>query len=253
VPADPVVILTREPADNAPLRQLLEAAGVRVVEYPCLNIEKIPPPQWEWPAGLAPAGIRALAFTSRHAVAAFAPAWPEWPNREVFLAAVGDSTCRAMGDRLERGADVVADPPTAARLAMELADFLEIVLPDLPPWEHQVLWVRGDRSLDAFREAVLERDLELFELVVYRHREVDLPPVKTSPPAVPVFASPSAADNFFRANGTAWLGVTCVAVGPTTADRLAAHGCVRVVQAPAPGPEALACSILNTLEELKST
>ena len=268
MPTDPVVILTREPADNDPLRRILAEKGVRVVVYPCIRTERISPESWQWPPRRSLDEFRVLAFTSRHGVEGFAPAWRGRTRPDLIVAAVGAATARAAEQHLGSVPDVVADPPTGEQLAFQLleclavpgaderpgdprSERLAVPIPAGPVPEPRVLWIRGDRSTESFRQLLDSHGIEVAELVVYRHQTVQLETVSASLPAVLVFASPSAAGNFFRFNGDQWRSAPCVAIGPTTASRLAGLGCRGVVEAPAPDPETLAACIQKSLQELK--
>ena len=243
MPRDTVVILTRESADNAALRGLLTGAGVNVVEYACIRTVPIPMERWK-PTGEHPMEhCRVLAFTSRHGVQGFAPAWERLDRAARYLAAVGSGTAREMELRLGRRPDMVACPPTAEGLATQLAEFLDPA--------HPVLWIRGNRSTGDFRDRMTSQGFKVTELVVYETCPVRLQPLSVQPPAVLVFASPSAVENFFRSNRPEWKNSPCIAIGPTTARSLTRLGCIRVEQPQEPVPRALADRIALLLQEVK--
>lgn len=242
MPKNPLIILTRQHADNEALRLLLAAEGAEVIEYPCIQTEPIPVDQWQSTGALPPEECQAVVFTSRHGVRAFAPLLERLGRAAKTVAVVGSGTAAEVELSFGRPPDLVASPPTADGLAVRL---LEILRPGMG-----ILWVRGNRSTETFKDRMIAHGFRLAELVVYRNLPVRLAPLPISPPALLVFGSPSAAENFFECNGSEWKRCLCLAIGPTTAESLVGLGCSRIEKAREPAPEALADRIRTLLKEV---
>ncbi|RJO63855.1 MAG: hypothetical protein C4523_19340, partial [Myxococcales bacterium] len=123
MPRTPTVVLTRQPEDNAPLRALLEARGLGVIEAPCVAAATIEPPEAET-RRLPPLGaLAAAAFASRRGVEGFFAWLAAHPERDAgrpaLIGAVGPATAKALAAR-GWPADVVAEPATGEALARAL-------------------------------------------------------------------------------------------------------------------------------------
>jgi uroporphyrinogen-III synthase len=234
--------LTRTAEDNAALAPPLAAAGLTVIDYPCLALAPVLPPLVDLvaTAGLGPFG--AIAFTSPRAVAAFLDqaAVREhvglWSD-PALLAAVGPGTAQALADR-GHAAGLVADPPTGAGLAAGLGA-------RLPPGT-AVLLPAGDRLRSETLDALTAAGLVPVPLTVYAHQSVAPAPLPLPPPDVVVCASPSAARTFVRANPDL-AEVRFVAIGPTTASALAELGARQVTVARQPNAAALIAAVQATV------
>ena len=234
----PRVVLTRTAEDNAALAAPLAAAGITVIDYPCLALAPVLPSLVDLvaTAGLGPFG--ALAFTSPRAVAGFLdqPAVCQhvglWSDA-ALLAAVGPGTAQAL---VERGKTVglVADPPTGAGLARALGERLAPGTAVLVP--------AGDRLRPETLDALTEAGLVAVPLTVYAHQAVSPAPLPPPAPDVVVCASPSAARTFVRANPDL-AGLRFVAIGPTTASALTDLGARQVTVARQPDAEALIAAV----------
>lgn len=150
--AGKIVVLTREPADNAELRERLRGLVREVIEVPCVRVEHL-----EETAALRDAlGALGeddwLVLTSRHgadAVARFGPT-------RATVAAIGDATA----ERLRaRGYAIAFQPsrPSGAALAREL-----------PPRPGLVLLARSDRALADLPAVLRERGFTVREVTAYR-------------------------------------------------------------------------------------
>jgi uroporphyrinogen-III synthase len=233
-------VLTRESQDNAVLASDLSAAGLPVVEAPCLATQIVP-----WDGTLPGTGhtlrdFAFLVFTSRRSVAACATALPHIVASSIRLAAVGQATARSIEETFGRRPDLVSATPTGEALARDLAGLLRSPA--------RVLLVRGDKSMGTFQGTLTGAGIGLVEIVAYRNVPPPVPPVVGPEPLLVVFASPSAVDRFLDANPGVASRMAAVAIGPTTAARLGEAGVARVRVAP--GYDT--ASLLGTIETMIS-
>jgi len=241
VPAVATVVLTRQPADNEPLRRLLETRGLRVLEAPCLEVVFVEPTVEESAALLPLDRYDAALFASRNGVAGFF-AWREGRGdsrlrrRPRLVGAVGPATAAALA---ERGweADVIASPATGGQLARELLSRLRKA--------SRVLAVRGRLSRGVAASALQAAGHAVATLTVYDNREPEVPRLGDSVDAV-VVASPSAAARFLAANPNA-ARAAFVALGPTTAAWLTEKN-ITAVTAKSTRVEDLADAVTQALE-----
>ena len=212
----PCAVLTREPADNARLAAGLRAAGVPVVEVPCLHTRWLAPP----PLPEAPA---AVVFTSRRGVRGLRHTPRAWerllpPRGRPLVAAVGPATAAALR-AAGAPADVEAEPPTGGALARAL-------LPLLPP-AAQVIVVRGLLQAGGLDEALAAAGHAVLSVPVYSNEAPPLPTLAPFPVAAVLLASPSAGERLLAA--LPWLlDAPLLAGGPTTAAALRALGATDV-------------------------
>ncbi len=244
-----LVVLTREPEDNAPLSRRLSEVGLTVVEYPCLTTKTLP---WEpsmLPVGVMIQDVQLVAFTSRRSVRSLTPEVVASLSK-CRLAAVGAATARAVLERFGRGPDVVSESRSADGLADEL-------IPTLHP-QDRVLLFRGDLSVGVLQDRLRATGMEVIEAVVYRNEEpklepLALPPVPEGFPSrtlLVVLASPSIADRFFGLNPSFLDCAWAVAFGKTTAARLREIGCRLVRVTVNQEPESVAQCVFSILTEV---
>ena len=216
--ARPSVVLTRDPADSRALCEALVRRGVPVVEIPCVSGRLVDPAEAEVAALPAAEVTGAVAFTSRRG----AEGWARWPGRiaaaGVPVAAIGDSTARALEEAGIRPS-MVADPPTGAALAVLLASRLA------PPGN--VILPGGDLRAGGLEEGLAAAGIAFFHLTVYVNEEPPITPLDPFPVAAIFVASPSAARRLVSA--MPWmLGERFLAIGETTAAAIRDLGAARV-------------------------
>ena len=217
------VVLTRESADNAPLRRRLERHGLVVQECPCVATRLFPYTGEPFPGGLARVDSHVVAFSSRRGVKGVATQASSLTSIPL-LAAVGPGTARAVERLVGRTPDLV--PPEGTGEAMA-----GLILGRLPKGG-RVLLVRGRETTGAFQKKLGEGDnLQLTELIVYENFEQDIAKVDVDNRAVILFASPSAVRRFFQSNPHLLSRSTAVAIGPTTKAALEVVGHPEIVVA----------------------
>jgi len=236
------VILTRIPADNRRLKDLLEPRGFPTVDYPCVDFRFLPYRGGEVD-GRGLDDFEAVAFTSRRAVQGIAGVPHLFRDRPAIIGAVGRGCAEEVVRILGRQPDVVSPRGTGEELGRLLAARLSRGSP--------VLHVRGSMTTGHLRDALVSRGLEVFALVVYENVAPPLPPLKLAGRAVGVFASPSAARRFFQVNQDLADRLDCVAIGPTTEAELRRLGATRVQVASQPTPEELARAVEELIERRK--
>lgn len=208
------VILTRAPADNAPLAMVLRESGTTVIELPCIAVAPVADPRQLGQSLRALTAADRLVVTSRAGARAVAQALAGDPLRST-LAVVGPATERAAHD-LGLVADFRPSRADTASLAREL-----------PLPAGVVALARSDRATGELVALLRARGARIQELVAYRTSVAT--DAATSEPAreacargaVVVLASPSAVEGFARFVGIA-LARRCrlLAIGPSTATRI---------------------------------
>lgn len=215
VPPSPVVVLTREPADNRPLAEALRARGVPVREIPCTGTRYREP-------GRLPGLISAIVFTSRRGVIGLwrskaARHWWSGLDR-VLVAAVGPAT-RAELEALGVEVDLVADPPRGEVLADALQKRLAV--------GDSVALVRGDLRAGELDQALERAGLVIEPVEVYQNQTPVVPGLDPFPVSAVFAAAPSAAERLLAANP--WMsGCAFLAIGATTAAALSRMGVASV-------------------------
>ncbi len=220
------VVLTRESEDNRALAALLEPEGIDVIDYPCIAIRPIRPPETLIRALEGGDAFKSVVFTSRRGAAIFmeSPGAGREALAKTLVAAVGGKTAEtlaAFGVRV----DVAAAEQTGESLARDL-------LARLGPGD-RVLHVRGNLTTGVLARTLEAGGVSVAELVVYENVRPELAPLEEDARYVVVCASPSAAERFLEANPWARSG-RFIAIGPVTAGRLKELGVRDVAQAPAP-------------------
>jgi uroporphyrinogen-III synthase len=242
MPSAAVVVLTQEAADNAALAQLLAARGLASISYPCIATEVLPVDLSEPIGGRLLGEYRVLVFSSKRGALGLAPAKQVLSESQPLIACVGETTKRAVEEQLGLACRIMpAGDHTADGLAQEILKRLST--PEL------LLHVRGDRTTGTLKRRLEAGGWQVDELVVYRNCRPDLAPLDLAGPAVAVFASPSAADNFFAANARLRANLACVAIGPVTAERLRSIGVGEVREANRPDPSSIADVIAQYIGE----
>jgi uroporphyrinogen-III synthase len=215
-PSGPAVVLTREAADNGPLREALAARGIPVVEIPCAATVFVP-------AALPPGPFAAVAITSRRGVRGLArcgllgdllAAGPG--GSRPLLACVGAATSEALA--LEGvAADAIAEPPTGEALARMLVARLRA--------GDRVALARGDLVAFDIEGALAAAGIGCAPLVVYENPAPAVAALAPFPVAAVVAASPSAVERLLAANP--WLKGARFAVFGATTERAARDRGVR--------------------------
>jgi len=217
------IVLTRESADNAPLRRRLERHGLVVDECPCVATRMFPYSGEPLEGGVVLEDFEVVAFSSRRGVKGIATQASRLAAVPL-LAAVGPGTARAVELLIGRSPDIV--PPEGTGEAMA-----GLILARASKGA-RVLLVRGLESTGAFQKKLGEGDnLRLTELIVYENFEPDITAVHPEGWAVVLCASPSAVRRFFHSNPHLLSRSTAVAIGPTTKAALEVAGHPEIVMA----------------------
>jgi uroporphyrinogen-III synthase len=207
MPSGPVVVLTRESADNLELAKALLERGVLVREIPCISTRYIMP-------SLPQAKIDVVTFSSRRGVRGVVEQnlveklIPE--ENPPLVAAVGPATQKELESAGIR-VDLVADPPKGTVLARLIMKEVE------PP--ASVAVVRGDLRAGGMDQALEEAGFWIEPVIVYENVGPDIPRLEPTPVAAVFVASPSAAKRLVDKNP--WIrDAHFCAIGPTTAAAL---------------------------------
>jgi len=207
MPSGPVVVLTRESADNLELAKALLERGVLVREIPCISTRFIMPQ-------MPQAKIDVVAFSSRRGVRGVVEQdllkllIPE-ENRPL-VAAVGPATQKELESAGVK-VDLVADPPKGTELARLIMKEIE------PP--ASVAVVRGDLRAGGMDDALEQAGFWIEPVIVYENAGPDIPRLEPTPVAAVFVASPSAAKRLVEKNPWIKQAHFC-AIGPTTAEAL---------------------------------
>ncbi|MDD5309597.1 MAG: uroporphyrinogen-III synthase [Deltaproteobacteria bacterium] len=205
-PSGPAVVLTREAADNAPLKEALAARGVPVVEIPCVSTAFVPATMPRGPfAAVAIASRRGVRGLERASLLPSLLASGPGGSRPL-LACVGAATA---GELVRFGieADLVAEPPTGETL-------VRMLVSRLAPGSAVAL-ARGNLTAHDIEGALVAAGIACAPIVVYENAEPVVPSLPAFPVAAVVVASPSAASRLLASNP--WLaGAPFAAFGPTT-------------------------------------
>ena len=230
MPAHRIVILTREAEDNLGLIEKLKPYDLEILEYPCIATRLIPYSGGEI-CGRKLEDFAVVAFTSKRGVAGMAQVSERLLRSSQILAAVGAATAAAVEKQFGRNAELVAEPQTGEGLAQTiLARFQNPV---------SVLYVQGAKTTGKFKRLLKKGGFEICDLVVYENLPSELKPLTLNKPALAVFASPSAAANFYHTNPLLRDSVPAVAIGPTTRKELRTLGVPRITLASKPDPDYL--------------
>jgi uroporphyrinogen-III synthase len=237
MPSLPAVVLTRESADNQPLKEILVAQGITVIECPCVETSINAYDGAVLQHGLQVEDFAAVVFTSRRGVLGMAKVAERLGRNGQRLAAVGPATARELQKATGVAVDLVPNPHTGEALA-------RLLVPQLGPGE-KVLWVRGNKSSGTFQTVLQGAGVQWVELVVYTNLPTDVPPLELPVGAAIVFASPSAVRRYFKANRGHLWDTQAVAIGTTTRNALLAAGHEQVVVCKSTDVEHLAETIVN--------
>jgi uroporphyrinogen-III synthase len=207
MPSGPVVVLTRESADNLELAKALLERGVLVREIPCISTRYVMP-------RIPQAKIDVVTFSSRRGVRGMLEQdlveklIPK-ENRPL-VAAVGPAT-RTELESAGIKVDLVADPPQGTVLARLIMKEVE------PP--ASVAVVRGDLRAGGMDDALEQAGFWIEPVIVYENAGPDIPRLEPTPVAAVFVASPSAAKRLVDKNP--WIkDAHFCAIGPTTAAAL---------------------------------
>ncbi len=225
MPTNPIVILTRDPYDNAPLLKRLGELDIEAIEYPCIKTHLLPYGESSHlEEGKKLKDFQAVVFTSKRGVAGMTSAYKELSKSGQLIAVVGENTADAVRRLIGREPAIIADPPNAENLAHRLVPVLD---PSKP-----VLHVRGDKSTGSLDAILTANGFPLTELVVYKNPPPLLEPLdpELMKRGIIFFASPSAARYFFRYNPVPPTQLVYLALGPTTAGYLRGQVVTRVFQ-----------------------
>jgi uroporphyrinogen-III synthase len=178
-----------------------------------------------------------VAFTSKRGVAGMESVWERLGKSGQVLAAVGEKTASALEEQVGRKVDLIAEPQTGEGLAKTvLAKFQNPV---------SVLYVQGKQTAGKFKSLLKKKGFYICDLVVYENYAPELEPLILNKPALAVFASPSAANNFFSINPLLRYSVSAIAIGPTTKKELRKIGVSRITLASKPDPDYLVECVLK--------
>lgn len=191
------VILTREGDDNLTLEKGLKERGILFLRYPCIQTRPVPftgkfveeiPVLEGWPL----THFQVVVFTSRRGVAGVANFVSQLSS--LPLAVVGPGTAAAVAQKIRVEPTYIAEPSTAEALAEQLVKRLTAPGP--------ILHIRGSKSTGIFKKVMETAGFNVVELVVYKNQSPDLEPLPADLRGIVVFASPSAAANFFKFNSS---------------------------------------------------
>lgn len=226
-PPQGYVVITRDEPEGGALERELARLGLRSLHWPVLRIG---PPGDSLPFERALANLRAfdwIVFASPRAVQAVVThTGTKWRATFPCVAAVGTATARALEEAGWR-VDVVARGATAASLLEAIALRVEAGDQILLPWSSRALptLARGLAALGAVVRSV--------EAYSNTPAALDAPAcrrlIRSGSVSAVLFASPSAVDGLSAALGARSFDALlrkapAIAIGPTTARALAAHG-----------------------------
>ncbi|WP_050530827.1 uroporphyrinogen-III synthase [Pseudaestuariivita atlantica] len=231
----PVLLLTRQGADNARLTEALPAdirTRVDIVDAPLLDIRYLSDAIDTDDAG-------SLVFTSRHGVAAAVACFL---GRRLPCHVVGARTAEAARDA---GFDV----QTTARDAEDLLERLEKAPPQAP-----VLHLRGQHARGNIAKTLSDRGIEAREHVVYEQVSLPLPTAVQAvatgnqPVVIPLF-SPRAAMHLAEV----WTGsapVHGVALSPAVARAATEPGWATLDTSSSPDLEGMLTTLVDRIRRL---
>jgi hydroxymethylbilane synthase len=231
------VVLTRDDADDRELAEELRVLRARVVIAPCIRTEPLDD-RAALGRALAELGTDdLLVVTSRAGADAIASCGVDLRAPVATVGAASAERLRALGIT----AQFVARTPSAVGLGREL-----------PLPRGMVLLARSDRATGELPAILRGRGARVREVVAYRtvvamSGEIDSAREAIASGARPVvmFASPSAVDGFVREIGVRSLSdVRLVALGPTTARRIAELTSIAATTARTPDVLGLASAIV---------
>ncbi len=214
--AEPLrVLLTREAEDCSLWGEQLVALGLRPVSFPCIEVRPVAVSEDELHAGLSEHAW--LALSSVKAVELLAERLEGASDALPAIACVGPRTAQACRELLEEPT-LVAPKGTARSLGEALA-------PRLQPGA-KVLFLCAREGLNHLAEELGDDTVTRLALYATEPRTD-----RSEPPAHDAifFASPSAVEGFARRAGAPSPGTLLVALGPSTADRIAERGWSPVV------------------------
>lgn len=235
-----IVVLTRQPNDNAPLAERLIHAGVEVIERPCISIRHLAPkseeiaslPDWQ--------ALSAIFFSSKNGVEGFFRWLKMAKNLSAFQApklvgAVGEKTAATLSAH-GLFANLIASPATGEAMAEEAKTRLKA--------GDKALFIRGVTSRDTSSKCLETFGVERFSLTVYANEAVEIEPV-TSHYELAVVASPLTAKRFIAYAGQA-PKKGYIAIGETTRRYLSEQG-LTAWMAKNTDTESLAKAVLKAL------
>lgn len=230
------LVLTREPADNARLRDAVRDYDVEVVDYPCIRIETLPMSP-EIRTRVQEGAYAGAVFASRNGVERlFEQTGPVPPPAHVV--AIGVSTAEALARHGWRVTGIPSES-RAEVAALELDQLLHAA------GSAPILVIRGAEGSHLLTGALRMSGRDVDETVVYRTIDpLEGPLPLDARPTLVVFASPTAVRHFAAQQPEARRqpGFEALCIGPTTAR--AARGAGFVVRtARAPSTAALAESV----------
>lgn len=243
MPATFLVILTREPEDNARMKEKLIQHGIATLEYPCIATRLKPYQGGEICPNKTLKDFQIIAFLSKRGVAGMEPVFEELRKSKQLLAAVGPATALVIEKQIRRKAEIIAEPKTAKGLAQTITARFKNPVP--------VLLVRGNKTTRDFRRILEQKNFPVCDLVVYENYEPRLKPLSLRKKAIVVFASPSAARNFYRVNSHLKNKLRAVAIGPTTKKELQRIQVPRITVASQPDPDYLLECVIKLIKEEK--
>jgi uroporphyrinogen-III synthase len=239
------IILTRSDADNDRVGVELRACGHDTVSAPMIELRPIVHDA-EHLERLATAVrgstvlLTSATATERWLELRQGPFAGDAPSHYLV---VGASSALRLNE-LDPTVPILAVVPTAAELADAVPSAVRRIF-------YPCSTARRREGIDPFRE----RGIDVIELPLYEPvlpadaaRRLDRVLSESSPPRVLVFFSPSAVANWFSLRSDILPDSIFVAIGPTTADSLHAHGVTDVTTAGGTGGAALCDAIERSLQ-----
>jgi uroporphyrinogen decarboxylase len=238
------IILTRSDEDNARTAAALEARGFVVRSAPMIALRPIDVPREHLERLATAVRGSTVLLTSAHATRqwlalrgdVFADDAPSHylcvGSSSALLLAEGDPTV-----------PILAVVPSASELAAAVPSGIRRLV-------YPCSRARRDEGVELFRS----RGVDVLELPLYEPalpdgaaERLERALRETTPPRALVFFSPSAVANWFSLRSDIPAGSIFVAIGPTTAESLRAHGVSDVALAGGAGPEAIAEALADAI------
>ncbi len=198
------VVVTRAREQIAPLRELLEQRGARVVEVPMLEIVEPADGGVARDAQLSRLGAFDWVVVTSPNGAARVSRFVSTGAPDVRIAAVGEATARALACNVH----LVAEPALASTLAEQF-----------PAGEGDVLLVQGNLADDTLMRALSDKGWTVTRIEAYRterRRPTETETEAARSADVVLFASGSAAAAWHATMGS-FVPRCSVAIGPSTA------------------------------------
>jgi uroporphyrinogen-III synthase len=207
---NPVILLTREPDDNELLKAHFTDLGWDVIEYPCIKTKIIPYNHEPISNNQLITDFSWVVFGSRRGVYGMKKVSLLLERGSMKLAAVGQSTNKAIKEWFKREADIVSKNGHSEELATLLLSNLKS--------DDTILNVIGTKSTGIIKQKLEQKGYRVDEVVVYENKEPDAAPLSLPDQVIGVFASPSAVHFFCKTHPDVKdKQMRWIAIGHTTA------------------------------------